>query len=158
MASPGNRHCANCVGSLSFPLRGPRNSRQSNRLDDLGVTGGGDVARHDHVSLDPEQRVCVGVETQGPYTVGTSHQDHAVSRAQVACPRRRQRRAAVRVQQSPAPHTRVTHFLRRATNTIRVAVLTCTQKRTLSQHRRQATCKNASQSIKNFKTLKTFKI
>ena len=22
MASPGNRHCANCIGTLSFPMRG----------------------------------------------------------------------------------------------------------------------------------------
>ena len=28
MASPGNRHCANCIGTLSFPINVSRGHRQ----------------------------------------------------------------------------------------------------------------------------------
>ena len=48
MASPGNRHCANCIGPLSFPVKGSLYSIAERRVPGLipvlGSQPAGDVS------------------------------------------------------------------------------------------------------------------
>ena len=37
MASPGNRHCASCIGTLSFPIEVWRAYRQQFKAPTVGV-------------------------------------------------------------------------------------------------------------------------
>ena len=73
-----------------------------NRLDEAIASTWGEVARHDDVSLDPEQHVDVGVKAKVEHTATTVHHHDTVDRTRVTRSHCRRRLSAVRVQQSPA--------------------------------------------------------
>ena len=76
MASPKNRHCANCIGTLSFPilslLRGRPKYKRSLMLA-LDVAARPEVIDQRIVHIEPLARLSSGVTTHNWKIITNSH-------------------------------------------------------------------------------------
>jgi len=84
MASPGNRHCANCIGTLSFPIATGLEKRKQCRVSEH-VAGALHVAHSAGVSLSAQRALSTQCFAGKMQTIQAALHQRSVGKTRLAC-------------------------------------------------------------------------